>query len=281
MDGPGDPGEGPSGLAVVSAPEDRLAARIRAVAEADQHRGRTEILVENEPNIAAALEAGVELLHVFASPKHADDALVRDLIGSTPVAIITDDVLAQLFQRTRVPGVFAIARLPTKKRFRAFAATSGDIVVLDGVDGPGNIGSIIRSATAFEAGGIVALNQHHNDIYRRGIMRATAGTMFSRPIVPAKSKDFLRFCEASGTRIVTTSSHASDDAFEEVIASPDRFALVLGSESRGCSPEMEAAADLRCRIPMSNAVESLNVSASASILLFSRYRSRSTRTRPG
>jgi tRNA G18 (ribose-2'-O)-methylase SpoU len=259
---------------VITAPDDPLALRIRRAAEAEHRRGHNEIIVENEPNIAGAVAAGVELLYLFVTPKLAQHGVAEELAGSVPVAVISDEVLAELFQRTRMPGIFAIARLPEKKRFRAFAATSGDIVVLDGVDGPGNIGSIIRSATAFDAGGIVALNQQHNDIYRRGIVRATAGTMFSLPIVTAKNQEFLKFCQASGTRIVTTSSHAGGEAFEEVVNSPDRFAFVLGSESRGCSRELEAAADLRCRIPMSTAVESLNVSAAASVLLFARYRGR-------
>ncbi len=121
----------------------------------------------------------------------------------------------------------------------------------------------------------MALNQHHNDIYRRGIVRATAGTMFALPIVAAKNAEFFRFCQATGTRIVTTSSHAREETFDEVVASPERLAIVLGSESRGCSPELNAAAALRCRIPMTPTVESLNVSAAASVLLFSRYRARS------
>lgn len=277
MDGPAGVEEVQPGLGVISTPDDPLAVRIRTVAEAEHRRGRSEIIVENEPNIVGALAAGVELHHLLVAPKLAEHALVRDLLGSIPVSVVHDDVLGQLFQRTRVPDIFAIARLPEKKRFRAFAATSGDIVVLDGVDGPGNIGSVVRTATAFEAGGIVALNQHHNDIYRRGIVRASAGTMFSLPIVPAKNRDFLRFCQASGTRLVTTSSHAGDGTFEEVVASAERLAFVLGSESRGCSAEMEAAADLHCRIPMNPAVESLNVSAAASVLLFSRYRRAHTR----
>lgn len=272
MDDWADGSDVPPGLGVISSPDDPLAVRIRALAEAEHRRGRNEIIIENEPNIVGALAAGVELTCLLVAPKFAKHDLVRDLLGSTPVSVVSYDVLAQLFQRTRVPDLFGIARLPEKKRFRAFSATSGDIVVLDDVDGPGNIGSIIRTATAFEAGGIVALNQHHNDVYRRGIVRASAGTIFSLPIVPASNTEFLRFCQASGTRIVTTSSHANDDTFEEAIAFPGRLALVLGNEARGCSPEIEAAAALRCRIPMNRAVESLNVSAAASVLLFLRYR---------
>lgn len=266
--------DGQAELNVITAPDDPLAVRIRRAAEAEHRRGHTEIIVENEPNIAGAVAAGVELLYLFASPKLAQHSLVRELGVSTPVAVVPDEVLAELFQRTRMPDIFALARLPEKKRFRAFAASTGDIVVLDGIDGPGNIGSILRSASAFEAGGIVALNQQHNDIYRRGIIRASAGTMFSLPIVTAKNEEFLRFCQASDTRIVTTSSHADGESFEEVVTSTQRFAFVLGSESRGCSRELEAAADLRCRIPMSRDVESLNVSSAASVLLFARYRGR-------
>lgn len=277
MTGQDLPDRDPTDLHVVSGGNDPLAVRLRRVAEAEHRRGQGEILIENEPNIAAAVAAGVELVHLLVAPRFATHPLVGQLSGSVPVSVVPDDVLGQVFQRTRVPDVFAIAKVPAKKRFRAFEATTGDIVVLDGVEGPGNIGSVIRSATAFEAGGIVALNQHHNDLYRRGVTRATAGTMFALPLVTSKTKDLIRFCRASGTQVVVTSSHGTEDMFEEVLDSPRRLALVLGSEARGCSPEIEEAADLACRIPMSPDVESLNVSVAASVLLFARYRARQGR----
>jgi tRNA G18 (ribose-2'-O)-methylase SpoU len=270
-----EPGE-PTGTGAergsVRSSDDPLAVRIARAAEGE-HRNVNEFLIENEPNIRGALAAGVELRHVLVAPRLAEHPLVRDLLGDIPVSVVDDELLGQLFSRTRAPELFALAGLPDKRRFRSFASTTGDIVVLDGIDGPGNIGSIIRIATAFEAGGIVQLNRQHRETYRRGIVRASAGTMFSLPIVAAKTTELLRFCEASGTRLVATSSHASEASFDEVMASPERLAIVLGSESRGCSPEIEAAADVRCRIPMSSGVESLNVSAAAAVLLFSRFRS--------
>jgi 23S rRNA (adenosine1067-2'-O)-methyltransferase len=259
-------------IEVLTAPDGPMAARVRALAEGGR-RNQAEILIENEANILSAREAGVDLLRLFVSRRLEGSDLVRDLAPLIPTTAVADEVLVELFQKTRVPQVFAIARLPQRQRFRAFSARPGDIVVLDALDGPGNIGSIIRIAAAFEAGGVVLLNQLPADVYRRGIVRASAGAIFRVPLVPATDDGLVRFCRASGTRIVATSSHASG-GFEETVAHPDRLALVLGSETRGISAEIDGVADIRCRIPMNPQVESLNVSAAASVLLFARRQHR-------
>src|SRR5262245_7730531 len=96
---------------------DPLAARIRTVAEGEHRRNRTEIIVENEPNIRGARRAGVEILHLFVTSRLSTSELVRELASDVPTSVITDATLEQLFLRTRLPQVFAIARLPLKKRF--------------------------------------------------------------------------------------------------------------------------------------------------------------------
>ncbi len=254
---------------IVSSATDPAGARIRALIDGDGRRNRNEILIENETNILGALEAGVDLLHVYGSRSLEGSVVVPGLPPDIPTSFVLEEVLRKLFERTRVPDVFAVARLPARQTFRALTASTGDIVVLDALNGPGNIGSIIRIATAFEAAGIVFLNQDRTDVYRRGIVRASAGTIFKLPIVTATTVSFVRFCRASGTRIVATSAHAQG-GFDEVASCPDRLALVFSSETNGCSADVEAAAHWQCRIPMSPRVESLNVSAAASVLLFAR-----------
>jgi tRNA G18 (ribose-2'-O)-methylase SpoU len=250
--------------------EEPVAARLKTLISRSGSRHTSEIVIEDEVNVLGARDANVEILGLFVSQKHAQTALISKLSPDVETSVVSDDVLAQLFERTRTPDVFATARLPAPATFRTLTASGpGDIVVLDSVDGPGNIGAVIRGATAFEAAGVVALNRDRPAVYRRGVVRASAGNMFKVPIVTATTNRFARFCAASGTLAVALSSHA-DTTIDDVVARPERLALIFGSETRGCSPEVLEIADVTCRIPIAPGVESLNVSAAANIMMFLR-----------
>jgi TrmH family RNA methyltransferase len=262
-----------SPLPVLDSVGNPLGVRIRRLVKGGPRANSDELLVENEPNILGAVAAGIEVLHVLVEEHRALDALsgrLSEALQGVPVTVVRDETLAQLFPETRTPEIFAITRIPRSYRFRSFEGRQGDIVVLDSVAGPGNAGSIIRLCVAFEAAGVVFLDTHHSDIYRRGTVRASAGTIFQLPLVAATTDAFLKFCRASGTTLVATTPHGG--SFSDVMATPGRLAFALGSETRGCAPALVAAAGLHCRIPMSPHVESLNVSAAASVLLFCRSR---------
>lgn len=260
-------------LPVLDSVASPLGARVRRLAKGGPRANNDELLVENEPNIVGALAAGIEVLHVLVKEHGAREALSERLCSAlqgVPVTLVPDEVRAQLFPETRTPEIFAITRMPPRLRFRSLEDRPGDIVVLDSVAGPGNSGSIIRLCAAFEAAGVVFLDTHPSEIYRRGTVRASAGTIFQLPLVASTTDAFLKFCRASETSLVVTSPHGG--SFRDVIATPGRLAFALGSETRGCAPALVAAAGLHCRIPMSPGVESLNVSAAASVLLFCRSR---------
>lgn len=256
-----------------------LTDRVRQLTEGGARAHQHEILVEETTNVLAAAEAGLAIRHLFVGEEGPTQLFAERLGAEPPTTVLTGAERAELFPRTRMPRVFAIVELPAANRFRDFAARDGDIVVLDGLDGPGNIGSVLRSAVAFGAGGVVLLDETRLGVYRRGIIRASAGAIFKIPIVTATVAQLAKFCSASGTALVATSSHAAGD-FDSVVAGPGRLALALGSETDGCRSELLAQAAVTIRIPMSDQVESLNVSAAASVLLFARQPALQPAARP-
>lgn len=259
----------PSELPKVTSAQDPLGSRIRGLAEGGSQKRQREILVEEEANVLAARRAGIEIHHLFLTGRAAPSEGIQELMADTPTAVVEDSALQELFPRTRAPRMFAITALPAASSFRDLEDRPGDLVVLEGLGGPGNIGSVIRSATAFGAAGIVVLDTSRPELYRRGVIRSTGGTMFSLPLLTATVDRLQRFCRASGTVMVVTSSHASE-GFASTLHRAERLALVFGSETQGCSPAIEAVADVRCRIPMNEEVESLNVSVAAAVMLFAR-----------
>lgn len=210
-------------------------------------RGARELIVIDESrNINAAVEAGVEVLRVYDQLTRHD----REL----------------LFPDTRAPETFAVARLPRRPSNKAIGYHRGDLIVLDGVHGPGNIGAIVRSAAAFGVAAVIALNARRRDLYRRGTIRAAGPAIFAIPLQTMTLEELVRFCRRNSVTIAATSPRSGTNS----ALGDERLAIVLGSETGGCSPAVKGVAALQLRVPISERVESLNVSAAAAILAYQR-----------
>jgi RNA methyltransferase, TrmH family len=166
-------------------------------------------------------------------------------------------------------GVIAIAAEPATgldTLFERFAATAapGALLVLDGVQDPGNLGTLIRAAEAFGAAGVVALTGTV-DPWNPKVVRAAAGSSFRLPVVRAEAAELLPRLRAAGLALV-----AADVAGRPVEGwdPPRRVALVLGNEGAGLSPAVRAAADAVVAIPIDGPTESLNVAIAGGILLY-------------
>ena len=141
----------------------------------------------------------------------------------------------------------------------------------DGVRLLGNIGAIARTATAFDAAGLVLLDSNLTSVFDRRLTRASRALNFALPIVLADRREFLAFADA---RPVVLLDRGGACTLERSLSAPHPVALVMGSERTGASEEIEAAAAVRCEIPISGRVESLNVSVAAGIALYARSRAR-------
>jgi TrmH family RNA methyltransferase len=224
-----------------------------------------QIVIEEVVNITAALDAGVAVEAVYV---RSSDTPPLEL-AETPIVQLAPAAYDALFPDTRVPRVFALARRPAAVRPKHLAARDGDLVVLDGVSGPGNIGSVIRLAAAFDAAGVILLDVAPPSVYRRGVIRAASGAIFQVPVLAMRADDWCQFCHRNQRTIVTTSPHHGEDV-RDVGGVDERLAIVFGGESRGVSPALRASAGRELHIPMPGPVESLNVAAAVAIVLFTR-----------
>jgi TrmH family RNA methyltransferase len=205
---------------------------------------------------------------VIEGPKAVADAVAA---GWKPIASIRRgvefsadlfDVLAETKSPQNVIGLFArpATRLVDVLRRRDTIA-----VALDGVQDPGNVGTIIRLAAAFDAAGVVML-PGCADPYSPKSIRASAGAILTVPLAPATAKELM----ATGLPIFAA------DAGGGTGPPPARQAiLVFGSEGRGLSDAVRKAAT-PIAIAMSSKIESLNVAASAAILLYRSYAARTS-----
>jgi RNA methyltransferase, TrmH family len=145
------------------------------------------------------------------------------------------------------------------------------IVVLAGIQDPGNLGTILRSAEAFGATGVVCLSGSVSP-WNPKAMRASAGSIFRIPLIWATEKTCLARLKDFGVRTLAAMAHDADPLNAIDLSVPT--AIFIGSEGNGLSPELAAQCNARITIPMPGATESLNAAVAASVLLYEASRQR-------
>jgi len=175
---------------------------------------------------------------------------------------------------TRTPqGVVAECRLPTVELAELLTG-SGPVVVCEGLADPGNLGSIIRTAEAVGAAGVVTTHGSV-DPWNPKAVRAAAGSSFRVPVVAGQQAgELIERLRAAGRVSIALTAQSETDAMgqiRELIREGHRvesIAWVVGSEAHGIAPEIAALADRRASVPMRAPVESLNAAVAISVCLY-------------
>ena len=163
-------------------------------------------------------------------------------------------------------GVLAVCRMETAKLPEKLEGSR--YLVLDGVQDPGNVGTILRTADAFETDGVFLL-PGCADLYSPKTVRATMGALFRRPVWQVGLNELCKLIAVSGIPLVGA---ALNEKTIDARALPRPVAVAIGSEGRGLSAAALEACDGTVRIPMSDRCESLNAAVAASVLLWELYR---------
>ncbi len=247
-----------------------LAGPIRKLLSRTGRQELGRILIDDEDNILQALGAGLKVESVyFAGEEVISDELRKRLPADATVHEVAKRTTKKLFENDKISRTFAIAKTPIPVGLAALKTIKRDVVVLEDLGISGNIGNITRTSLALGVGGILLLNMDPIDLYDRRLIRASRGYLFSLPMITASTSDFLEYCKTNNETLLVTAMDA-EKTVSDIASIPERLLIVFGSEKEGCSPEVENAATLKARIPISNKVESLNVSASAGITLYCR-----------
>lgn len=233
------------------------------------------VAIEGVRILEEALRSGLRLQTVFFSEAgrvHAERLLPQ--ISSHTEAILLPDVVFQSAVDTETPQ--GVAALVKPRIFRLEEILQGAdenllIVGLAGVQDPGNVGTVIRSAEAFFARAVL-LGEKTASHFNSKVVRASAGSVFREPIMRVPLLETVTTLKERGVRVVATSSHKGKPATEIDLTGP--LALLIGNEGTGLPPAIAALADELITIPHSPRVESLNAGIAASILLYEAGRQR-------
>jgi TrmH family RNA methyltransferase len=238
-----------------------LCKLVRSLHTAKGRRENGVFLIEGKNSVEAALAAQWPLRKVLCAPEHLSFWQAR---AGENVQSVTPAILEYLSDAQTNPGVLALCTLPN------LPSTLPEtlLLVLDGVGDPGNVGTLIRSADAAGAGGVLAA-QSSADPFSPKAVRSSAGSIFHTPLLQVEDNaphTVVRALQSASTPIVIADASGETSCFD--FEWPARCVLVLGHETRGVSKVFEDAATTRIRIPIYGKAESLNVASAGAVLLY-------------
>ena len=257
--------------------EGRHNALVKELRKAFDHSELTKdgyCAIEGLRIVEEAIRSGLKFGAVFFSNSAGAKAerLLPQIGSKVDTLLLPDKLFNEVVPSETPQGVAALVRCKDSSVADVLAkAEKGPLLALAGVQDPGNLGTILRSAEAFAAAGVL-LGEGTVSPYNSKVVRASAGSAFRLPSVRAKLSEVISEMRRQKLRLIATSSHKGTALPEAMLTGP--LAIFIGSEGAGLPRDLMAQMDELVVIPHAASVESLNAGVAASIVLYEAARQR-------
>lgn len=222
-------------------------------------------LLEGVKPLEDAFDMGIKVRSIFVC-EGTDRAVAFD----EKMCMMLDKTLfAKLSDTGTSQGIVAVAE-QRRYSFEDFAETvsakSGNVIIMDRLQDPGNIGTIIRTAEAAGYSGVIMI-AGSGDVYSPKVVRAAAGSLFRMPVIKAAdAHEAAKMARRMNMKLTVTCLENAVNCFDADLT--NGIALVIGNEGRGVSESLMELSDIRVKIPMQGSIESLNAAVAAGILMY-------------
>ncbi len=254
--------------------------QLRKLQQAKERKKQEVLLLEGTHLIEAACEVSYPLQVLCYTeawqqryPEIYEDAIAQ----AEQIELVSPDVLKSIASTVTPDGVIATA--PRRNVWESISSAPGDSVslgiMLETLQDPGNLGTIIRTAAAAGSDGLW-MSPDSVDLGHPKVLRASAGQWFRQPMATVEIVEKARSLKEKGVQIVATTASAELDYWQLDLTKPTVFAM--GNEGAGLSDELMECASVAVKIPVMPAVESLNVAISTALLLYEAKRQRALLT---
>jgi TrmH family RNA methyltransferase len=259
---------------IITSAANPLVKRVRSLADRKYRRQQGAFVVEGVQPVGRALEAGWEVEVLIVAPDlliGTAAAILAGLVASHEgrgirVAQVSAELFGRMSDREGPSGLAAIVRGGLTRPGDLPAGADSVYVALHDIGNPGNLGTIIRTADATGAAGVILIG-HTADPFAPAAVKASMGSLFSVPVAHiADAGEFFRWASEAGVRVLATSGHADREHWTTTYRPP--LAILLGSEGTGLPAEVLEQAGERIRIPMTGTAESLNLAVAAGVMLY-------------
>ncbi|MFA5184797.1 MAG: RNA methyltransferase [Patescibacteria group bacterium] len=264
-------------MLIINSAQNSLVKNLVRLQKSGARKKQGLFLIDGRREIELALRSGWEIATLVYCPELLDGQAegAKQLgLATEKIKAVTPAIFKKLCYKENPDGFLAVAQMRRASLADIDLGGNPLVVVLEGVEKPGNLGAILRTAAAAGVAGII-INDSQTDLYNPNVIRASEGQIFAQPLAVATTQETVAwladhkiksFAAATGSAKKYTDSNFSGPA-----------AVILGSEADGLSPAWLEAADYRVKIPMRAGIDSLNVSVAAAVIIFEALRQRGSK----
>lgn len=259
----------------ISSAANPLVKRIRLLANRKHRREQGAFVVEGIQPVWRAVTAGWQIEALVVAPDLRPDSAAAAMVDEQEalgvrVARLSHELFQRLSSREGQAGLAAIVRSRQPGLADLSPGPDSVFVALHGIGNPGNLGTIVRTADAVGAAGVILIGDT-TDPYAPAAVKASMGSLFAVNVVHVPTPEpFLTWAGENGIEILAASGQAEVAHWNTSYRPP--LAVLFGSEGEGLPADLLADADRRVKIPMTGTAESLNVAAAAAVLLYEARR---------
>ncbi len=229
-------------------------------------------LIEGLREISLALKGKYTIDTILFCADILSEHKIREIIsGTTEFIEISTEVYKKLAYRDTTEGVLAVAQIKSLDLKGLKLSDNPLIIVAEGIEKPGNLGAILRTADAAKVDAVFIANPK-SDMYNPNVVRASVGCLFTNVIGVGTTAEIATYLREKSINIYCAT--LQDSVSYHTLDYTKPTALVVGTEATGVTAEFRALADQNIIIPMQGEIDSMNVSVAASILIFEAKRQR-------
>jgi len=259
----------------ITSPDNQLLKKIRALGQRSGRQRSGLFLLEGAKLVNEAFAKDLPVRDVLVSQTFLKSGLGACQGTNITAVSVVDDKLFKEVSGTETPeGILAVGEIPRHNLNEIVSGKAPLVLLAVAIQDPGNLGTMIRTAHASGASGVV-LSKGCVDPYNAKVVRAAAGALFSLPLVADLSaEEAIKSLKDKGIKVVACDPAAPDPYWGLDMTGP--LAIAVGNEGQGFSEAVLALADSKTQVPMQDGCESLNAAITAAIVLFSARQQRST-----
>ena len=228
-------------------------------------------LIEGQREIELAQKGDYEIETILILPEIRSESEAKKLSRSAELIEISKEVYQKLAYRDTTEGILAIAKSKNLSLSELNLGENPLILVAEAPEKPGNIGAILRTADAANLDAVIIANPK-SDLYNPNIVRSSVGCLFTNNIATGTTEEIIAFLKSKNISIYCATLQNSTGYHTQDYTTPT--ALVVGTEATGLTQEWRNNATQNIIIPMQGAIDSMNVSVAAAILIFEAKRQR-------
>ena len=247
---------------IISSPKNE---KIKELVKLQTAKGRKKAgmyLLEGEHLVEEAIKERAQIKLIVVTGNRLED--YENLLAQTDVQVlvVSQDVFHKLSMTETTQGILAVVEIVKQE----ILPHKGHLIVLDAVQDPGNLGTIVRTADAagFDA---VILGTGSVDLYNDKVLRSMQGSHFHIPVFQANLQEYLPILKEKGVQVAVTALHRDSKDYTILQGAID-VAIVVGNEGQGVSDDVIDLADVVVTIPMYGKAESLNVAIASALLMY-------------